>query len=267
MKKFILPSSKGGYAVLLWGVRRNPGKDFSFLSLSYIYIISVFLIFVKLTIIFFLVFIINFFYWNYSVCTVFTQPVDLNTFFQRADNALLSIPFAARPFIAIFKNNLYHIFLSFGAADESRTHDQGVAVPCLTSWLPAHIGEQGGSRTHKLLILSQHAMPIRYLPVVWVQGIEPWFLEPQSIALPLGYTHHLFLESHVGIEPTSSAWKAEVLPLNEWNIGREYRIWTWDILIPNQALYQAELIPDGGPEGSWTPVLTKLLTKSSLSTT
>ncbi len=48
----------------------------------------------------------------------------------------------------------------------------------------------------------------------------------------------------MGIEPTSSAWKAEVLPLNYARInGREDRIRTCDPLVPNQVLYQAELLP------------------------
>ncbi len=50
----------------------------------------------------------------------------------------------------------------------------------------------------------------------------------------------------MGIEPTTSAWKAEVLPLNYTRIGykdREDRIRTCDPLVPNQVLYQAELLP------------------------
>ena len=50
----------------------------------------------------------------------------------------------------------------------------------------------------------------------------------------------------MGIEPTSLAWKAKVLPLNYARIfssGREDRIWTCDLLVPNQALYQAKLLP------------------------
>jgi hypothetical protein len=53
------------------------------------------------------------------------------------------------------------------------------------------------------------------------------------------------------IELTTSAWKAEVLPLNYTRIysinlnvtGREDRIRTCDPLVPNQVLYQAELLP------------------------
>ncbi len=55
----------------------------------------------------------------------------------------------------------------------------------------------------------------------------------------------------MGIEPTTSAWKAEVLPLNYTRLidlfikrnGREDRIRTCDPLVPNQVLYQAELLP------------------------
>ena len=59
------------------------------------------------------------------------------------------------------------------------------------------------------------------------------------------------------IELTTSAWKAEVLPLNytrniifyyylafiQLDNGREDRIRTCDPLVPNQVLYQAELLP------------------------
>ena len=68
------------------------------------------------------------------------------------------------------------------------------------------------------------------------------------------------MERVKGIEPSSSAWKAEVLPLNytrinlKLNNGREDRIRTCDPLVPNQVLYQAELLPVkyGAPGGSRT---------------
>ena len=57
----------------------------------------------------------------------------------------------------------------------------------------------------------------------------------------------------MGIEPTTTAWKAVVLPLNYTRMydkmkliilnGRENRIRTCDPLVPNQVLYQAELFP------------------------
>ena len=56
------------------------------------------------------------------------------------------------------------------------------------------------------------------------------------------------MERVMGIEPTLSAWKAEVLPLNYtrtvWKDGRDDTIRTCDPLVPNQVLYQAELRPD-----------------------
>jgi hypothetical protein len=63
------------------------------------------------------------------------------------------------------------------------------------------------------------------------------------------------LERVMGIEPTTSAWKAEVLPVNYTRKiikllnGREDRIRTCDPLVPNQVLYQAELLPviNGAP--------------------
>jgi hypothetical protein len=89
----------------------------------------------------------------------------------------------------------------------------------------------------------------------------------------------VIMERVMGIEPTTSAWKAEVLPLNYTRIynmycdGREDRIRTCDPLVPNQVLYQAELLPvpevfisfhsfilacrriSGAPERSRTPNL------------
>jgi hypothetical protein len=47
----------------------------------------------------------------------------------------------------------------------------------------------------------------------------------------------------MGIEPTLSAWKAEVLPLNYTRKNRDDTIRTCDPLVPNQVLYQAELRP------------------------
>ena len=52
----------------------------------------------------------------------------------------------------------------------------------------------------------------------------------------------------MGIEPTTSAWKAEVLPLNYTRIltctGRSGRIRTCDPLLPRQVLYQTEPRPE-----------------------
>ena len=64
------------------------------------------------------------------------------------------------------------------------------------------------------------------------------------------------MERVKGIEPSQSAWKAEVLPLNYTReYGREDRIRTCDPLVPNQVLYQAEPLPEniiGGPDGGRT---------------
>jgi hypothetical protein len=75
----------------------------------------------------------------------------------------------------------------------------------------------------------------------------------------------MIMERVMGIEPTLSAWKAEVLPLNYTRVlthksdkmlripillrclkhdGRDDTIRTCDPLVPNQVLYQAELRPD-----------------------
>ena len=52
------------------------------------------------------------------------------------------------------------------------------------------------------------------------------------------------MEQVTRIELALAAWKAVVLPLNHTCNGRENRIRTCDILVPNQALYQAELFPE-----------------------
>ena len=61
------------------------------------------------------------------------------------------------------------------------------------------------------------------------------------------------MERAMGIEPTTSAWKAEVLPLNytrnhsdflQYLIGRSGRIRTCDPLLPRQVLYQTEPRPE-----------------------
>lgn len=68
---------------------------------------------------------------------------------------------------------------------------------------------------------------------------------------PLLYPTELLnhLERAMGIEPTTSAWKAEVLPLNytrniKFSSGRSGRIRTCDPLLPRQVLYQAEPRPE-----------------------
>lgn len=49
----------------------------------------------------------------------------------------------------------------------------------------------------------------------------------------------------MGIEPTTSAWKAEVLPLNYTrSFGRSGRIRTCDTLLPRQVRYQTALHPE-----------------------
>ena len=53
------------------------------------------------------------------------------------------------------------------------------------------------------------------------------------------------LERVTGIEPASSAWKAEVLPMNYTRKnGRDDRIRTCDILLPKQARYQTAPHPE-----------------------
>ena len=65
------------------------------------------------------------------------------------------------------------------------------------------------------------------------------------------------MERATGIEPASRAWKARVLPLNHARKqdGRDDRIWTCDILVPNQALYQTEPRPDAS--AYYTPIIQK----------
>ena len=74
-----------------------------------------------------------------------------------------------------------------------------------------------------------------------------WAFNISSYFCLQNYSLLLTLERVMGIEPTLSAWKAEVLPLNytrvRYNSGRDDTIRTCDPLVPNQVLYQAELRP------------------------
>ena len=119
--------------------------------------------------------------------------------------------------------------------------DEGVKVPCLTTWLHPCVGERLGP--------EQKLRPFR-LNVGWVKGFEP--STPGTTircSNQLSYTHHITdvrlhlklagtpegtrtpgpllrrqllyppelqarLERVMGIEPTRPAWKAGILPLN-----------------------------------------------------
>ena len=119
--------------------------------------------------------------------------------------------------------------------------DEGVKVPCLTTWLHPCMGERLGP--------EQKLRPLR-LHVGWVKGLEP--STPGTTircSNQLSYTHHMTdvpihlkpagtpggtrtpgpllrrqllyppelqarLERVMGIEPTRPAWKAGILPLN-----------------------------------------------------
>ena len=52
-------------------------------------------------------------------------------------------------------------------------------------------------------------------------GVEPHYPEVMSLGCNR-YTSPLCLELYDGFEPTSSAWKAEVLPLYEYSIYNNY---------------------------------------------
>ena len=71
----------------------------------------------------------------------------------------------------------------------------------------------------------------------------------RPLLYPTELLNHINLERAMGIEPTTSAWKAEVLPLNytrniNFSSGRSGRIRTCDPLFPRQVLYQAEPRPE-----------------------
>ena len=90
------------------------------------------------------------------------------------------------------------------------------------------------------------------------KSLHGWGCAPEGIRTPdprlrrpLLYPTELLnhLERAMGIEPTTSAWKAEVLPLNytrniKFSSGRSGRIRTCDPLFPRQVLYQAEPRPE-----------------------
>lgn len=59
----------------------------------------------------------------------------------------------------------------------------------------------------------------------------------------------------VGFEPTTPrVWTESSNQLRYTANGRDNRIWTCDLLVPNQALYQAKLHPEnnGTPDRDWT---------------
>lgn len=109
-------------------------------------------------------------------------------------------------------------------------------------------------------------MPKEHRPFVTTKKKKPWKSlhgcvlngDPGGIRTPdprlrrpLLYPTELLnhLERAMGIEPTTSAWKAEVLPLNytrniKFSSGRSGRIRTCDPLFPRQVLYQAEPRPE-----------------------
>ena len=67
----------------------------------------------------------------------------------------------------------------------------------------------------------------------------------RPLLYPTELLNHINLERAMGIEPTTSAWKAEVLPLNYTRAnGRSGRIRTCDTLLPRQVRYQTALHPE-----------------------
>ena len=48
-------------------------------------------------------------------------------------------------------------------------------------------------------------------------GVEPTRRGSKPRVLPLDY--RAILERHMGLEPTTSAWKANMLPLHQWRIN------------------------------------------------
>ena len=77
----------------------------------------------------------------------------------------------------------------------------GIKTRCLTTWLypKKEIGEPRGIRT----LDTRLRRPLLYPAELWTHG-------PSGI----GTNIYKKMERMMGIEPTLSAWKAEVLPLN-----------------------------------------------------
>ena len=101
------------------------------------------------------------------------------------------------------------------------------------------MGRQSASGAHLCRRPSRQA---RYEP--WVRDLACLKEKPQVIDLRFPFKRVM------GIEPTYPAWKAGVLPLNYTRmlysftlLNRGDRIRTCDLLVPNQALYQAKPHP------------------------
>ncbi len=59
---------------------------------------------------------------------------------------------------------------------------------------------------------------------------------PELCGRAFGFSHYLPMERVMGIEPTSSAWKAEVLPLNYTRLSKKYN--------PRQAVFMTHKYSD-----------------------
>ena len=99
-------------------------------------------------------------------------------------------------------------------------------------------------------IFSHHVYTITHVSrfvkyYFWSDGVESnhhkWFCRPSP--------HHsatitdIFLADHRGIEPLLLDLESNVLPLTLMACGREDRIWTCGIYVPNVVFYQTELLP------------------------
>ena len=76
-------------------------------------------------------------------------------------------------------------------------------------------------------------------------------IEPTNVGATIRCVNHfatIAMAGVAGIEPTLTVLETAVLPLNYTPTylinGREDRIRTCDPLVPNQVLYQAELLPE-----------------------
>ena len=131
-----------------------------------------------------------------------------------------------------------------GWVGRARTYRMQGSKPCVLPISPRpNIGCSGRIWTY----ISRLMRPLSYQYSTLQYGAKWWgcttrVLRQRIYSAPRSYLRYnlAFMESHARIELAPSAWKAEVLPLNEWDIGRRI------VCSPHTNLLCA-------PIGSWPP--------------
>ena len=147
---------------------------------------------------------------------------------------------------------------------------RAVAAPCLTSWLPMHIGGEGETWTHMIFyyqrILSPSCLPIPSQPHLWQalkdSNSHDWVWSSACYH----YIKNSVLEQVEGVEPSSSVWRTEALAVEQYlHIRTTLTKFLSCFTVRDLALiYQKvshkflnkRLVPEpniGGREEIWTP--------------